>query len=157
MRCHRIASAAAAWAFVFRSPAAPSITISGDSSSTDPIRERTPRRGRTGNSPAHRCRANPDAMIRLALKLALAGVALWAVWSFVPLRGRTLADRWRAAPDAVAFAERGWTELAGLAKGAPKPQARQKPTPAQRPTEGHTEADRRAVDRILSDRLDGRP
>ena len=96
-------------------------------------------------------------MIRLALKLALAGAALWAVWSFVPLRGRTLGDRWRAAPDGVAFVERGWAELAGVARGAPRPQARQKPAPGQRPTEGHTEADRKAVERILTDRLDGRP
>ncbi|HEX9244500.1 MAG TPA: hypothetical protein VF875_18830 [Anaeromyxobacter sp.] len=95
-------------------------------------------------------------MIRLALKVAFAAAALWAVWSFVPLRGRTLADRWHAAPDGVAFAERGWAELAG-GRAAPKPQARQKPAPGQRPTEGHTDSDRKAVDRILSERLDGRP
>jgi hypothetical protein len=95
-------------------------------------------------------------MIRLALKVAFAAAALWAVWSFVPLRGRTLADRWHAAPDAGAFAERAWAELGG-GRAAPKPQARQKPAPAQRPTEGHTDADRKAVDRILSERLDGRP
>lgn len=99
-------------------------------------------------------------MIRLALKLALAAGALWAVWVFVPIHGRTLADRWRAAPTASAFARRGWDEASrgfGGAKAAPKPQARQKPAPAQRPTEGVTEADRKAVDRILSERLDGRP
>jgi hypothetical protein len=96
-------------------------------------------------------------MIRLTLKLAFAAAALWAVWSFVPLRGRTLADRWHAAPDATSFAERGWAELTGAGHATPKPQARQKPAPSQRPTEGHTEADRRALDRILSDRLDGRP
>ena len=96
-------------------------------------------------------------MIRLALKLAFAAAALWAVWSFVPLRGRTLGDRWHAAPDASAFAERGWAELTGGSRTAPKPQARQKPAPTQRPSEGHTEADRKAVDRILSERLDGRP
>ena len=97
-------------------------------------------------------------MIRLALKLALAAGALWALWTFVPIRGRTLAERWRAAPTASAFAERGWDEAshAFSAKPAPRPQARQKPAPTQRPTEGHTEADRKAVDRILSDRLDGR-
>jgi hypothetical protein len=97
-------------------------------------------------------------MIRLALKLALAAGALWAVWAFVPIRGRTLADRWRVAPTASAFAERGWDEASHAISGkaGPKPQARQKPTPAQRPTEAHTESDRRAVDRILSDRLDGR-
>jgi hypothetical protein len=97
-------------------------------------------------------------MFRLALKLALAAGALWAVWTFVPVRGRTLADRWKAAPNAAVFLERGWDETsrAFAGKPAPKPQARQKPAPAQRPTEGHTEADRKAVDRILSERLEGR-
>ena len=32
-------------------------------------------------------------MIRLALKLTLAAAALWALWTFVPVRGRTLAER----------------------------------------------------------------
>jgi hypothetical protein len=99
-------------------------------------------------------------MIRLALKLALAAGALWAVWTFVPVRGRTLAERWRAAPSGAAFAERGWDEAAqafGGRSSKPQAQARQKPSaPAQRPTEGHSESDRRAVDRLLSERLDGR-
>ena len=100
-------------------------------------------------------------MIRLALKLALAAGALWAVWTFVPVRGRTLAERWRAAPSAAAFVERSWDEAAqafgGKPAGRPQAQARQKPpAPAQRPTEGHTEADRKAVERLLSDRLDSR-
>jgi hypothetical protein len=99
-------------------------------------------------------------MIRLALKLALAAGALWAVWTFVPVRGRTLAERWRAAPSAAAFVERSWDEAAQAFAGKPsKPQAqaRQKPAPpAQRPTEGHTESDRKAVERLLSERLDGR-
>ncbi len=92
-------------------------------------------------------------MIRLALKLAVAAAAVWAVWSFVPLRGRTLAQRWAAAPTAQAFVERGWAELT-----AARPQAQARPGPAARarPPEGHTEADRREVDRLLSDRLAGR-
>lgn len=98
-------------------------------------------------------------MFRLALKLALAAAALWALWTFVPVHGRTLAERWRHAPTAAAFVERGWDEAARAFPGKPAPrppQARQKPAPAPRPTEGHTEADRRAVDRILSERLEGR-
>jgi hypothetical protein len=98
-------------------------------------------------------------MFRLALKLALAAGALWAVWTFVPVRGRTLAERWHAAPSAAAFLERGWDEGAHAFAGKPsqKPQARQKPAPAApRPTEGVTESERRAVDRLLSERLDGR-
>jgi hypothetical protein len=97
-------------------------------------------------------------MFRLALKLALAAAALWALWTFVPVRGRTLAERWRAAPTASAFVERGWDEASRAFGGKPtaRPQARQKPAPAQRPTEGHSDSDRKAVDRILSERLDGR-
>ncbi len=93
-------------------------------------------------------------MIRLALKLALAAAALWAVWTFVPVRGRTLAQRWAAAPSLPAFVERSWDEV----RGAPaRPQARSpRPDARERPTEGHTEADRREVDRLLSDRLAGR-
>jgi hypothetical protein len=95
-------------------------------------------------------------MIRVALKLLAAAAALWAVWTFVPVAGRTLGDRWRAAGSLSVFVERGWAEAAGGgAKAPPRPQARQKPAqpPAGRPTEGHTDADRRAVERILADRL----
>jgi hypothetical protein len=93
--------------------------------------------------------------MRLVVKLAIAFGALWAVWAFVPLGGRTLDDRWRGAPTARAFAERGWRELAArLDRG---PAAR--PGPPRRgrdprPTEGHTDADRRAVDRIVSRSLE---
>lgn len=87
------------------------------------------------------------AMFRFAVKLALAAAAVWAVWSFVPIRGRTLAARWRAAGGLVPFVERSWSE----ATGTPARQAR---SPArERPTEGHSEADRRALDRILTQRL----
>ncbi len=91
-------------------------------------------------------------MIRLALKLALAAAALWAIWTFVPIRGRTLAERWRAAGSASAFVERGWADVTG---GPTRPQARsQKPAaPRERPTEGHTDGDRRAIERILSEYL----
>jgi hypothetical protein len=91
-------------------------------------------------------------MIRFAVKVALAAAAVWAVWTFVPLRGRTLAERWDAAGSLPVFADRAWAELAGPRPPA-KPQARQKPSPRERPTEGHTEADRRALDRILSEHL----
>jgi hypothetical protein len=92
-------------------------------------------------------------MIRLVLKLALAAAAVWAVWTFVPLKGRTLAQRWEAAPSPQAFVERGWAEVTG---GPARPQARNaRPGGRERPTEGHTEADRREVDRLLSERLAG--
>jgi hypothetical protein len=93
-------------------------------------------------------------MIRVALKLALAAAAVWAVWSFVPVAGKTGAERWRAAGNLSSFLERSWAEATGDGPSRPaaRPQARQKPA-QQRPTEGHTEADRRAVERILADRL----
>lgn len=94
-------------------------------------------------------------MIRFLLKLALAAAAAWAVWAFVPLRGRTLEARWTASAGLSEFLERGWAEATGASpKPAARPQARQKPAPRERPTEGHTEADRRALERILERRLD---
>jgi hypothetical protein len=98
--------------------------------------------------------------MRTLLKLALAAGALWAVWSFVPLGGRTLDARWRAAPDAAAFATRGLAEIRAWMASPPPPaaggerQARGGPPSREgRPVEGHTEADRRAVDRLLAERL----
>lgn len=93
-------------------------------------------------------------MIRVALKLALAAAAVWAVWTFVPVRERTLAERWRAAGSVPAFVEAGWAEVAAATRSPAKAQARaQKPGARERPTESHTEADRRAVERIVADGL----
>jgi hypothetical protein len=93
-------------------------------------------------------------MIRVALKLAFAAAAVWAVWSFVPVAGKTGAQRWRAAGNLSAFIERSWAEATGSGPAGPsaRPQARQKPAP-QRPTEAHTDADRQAVERILAESL----
>lgn len=98
-------------------------------------------------------------MLRVALKLLLAGAALASVWAFVPVGERTLADRWHHARTPQEFAERVWADL----RGHPAPQ---RPHPAQRaqaragspakPSESHTEADRRALDQIVSKHLDGR-
>jgi hypothetical protein len=88
-------------------------------------------------------------MIRLALKLAFAAAAVWAVWTFVPVRGRTLAQRWEAHPTVSGFADAAWAELE-----AARSQARAaRPAGRERPTERHTEADRREVDRLLSEHL----
>ncbi len=92
-------------------------------------------------------------MFRLALKLALAAAAIWAVWSFVPIHGRTLAQRWTAAGSVPAFIERGWAEVTGTR--APPVRSRARSAARERPAESHTEADRRSVDRILSERLAG--
>jgi hypothetical protein len=94
-------------------------------------------------------------MIRLALKLALAAAALWALWTFVPVHGRTLADRWRAAGNVRTFLERAGSEISGRPRSPARPQARapESADPRERPAEKHSETDRAAVDRLLSDRL----
>jgi hypothetical protein len=93
------------------------------------------------------------------LKLCLVVGALAAVWMLVPVGGRTLQARWTAAGSAEAFAAGCWGELKRAADGAPaKPKT---PTPAQarageraaRPAEQHSERDRQAVDRIVSEHL----
>jgi len=101
-------------------------------------------------------------MLRLALKLLLAGAAIAAVWAFVPVGGKTLAHRWSAARDPSEFVSRTWTAL----RGAPAPAAKDRPpaharpgrarTAARpgRPTEGHTDSDRQALDRVLSTHLE---
>ena len=97
-------------------------------------------------------------MLRLA-KLAAVVAALWAAWTFVPVHGRTLAERWRAAPTAGAFASAAWRELTGGGAERPppaRPQARsgdRRPARESRPAETHSDSDRRAVDRLLTDHL----
>jgi hypothetical protein len=95
-------------------------------------------------------------MIRLALKLALAGAAVWAIWTFVPVRDRTFAERWDAAGDLSAFLDRGFAEASAAWRGPPqRPQARAKPlAPRERPIESHTEEDRQAIERLLAEQLD---
>lgn len=119
-------------------------------------------RGRTAarGSGAIEPRPSPYDSGRVALQLAGAAAMGWAVWSFVPVSGRTLAERWRSAGNLSAFIERGWVEATGATgmRAPAKPQVRRKPAAApQRPTEGHTEADRRAVERLLADRLNEKP
>jgi hypothetical protein len=94
-------------------------------------------------------------MIRLALKLALAATAVWAIWTFVPVRGRTFAERWDSAGNLSAFVDRGLAEASLAWRGPPqRPQARAKPpAPRERPVESHTEEDRRAIERLLSEQL----
>jgi hypothetical protein len=101
------------------------------------------------------------------VKLALVVGALAAVWAFVPMGDRTLSERWRVAGSAERFAERSWAELREAFRDEPaaakqpaapgaapraQPQARN-PAREARPAEGHTDADRRALDRIVADRL----
>ena len=99
-------------------------------------------------------------MLRVALKILLAGAALAAVWAFVPIGGHTMAWRWSRAANAGEFVDHAWSELRGGARTrqhpqpAPRAQARTPAgTPGGRPSESHTEADRRELDRILSTHL----
>lgn len=99
-------------------------------------------------------------MLRLLLKLAFAAGAVAAVFAFVPFGGRTLADRWRAARTPSEFVDRTWADMKRAdPRGRPtdRPTDRAGPAAAarERPAEGHTEADRKAVDRILSEHLAG--
>lgn len=109
------------------------------------------------------------SVLRVLLKVLLAAAALAAVWAFVPIHGRTLADRWHRARDASEFVDRAWAEARGEAHPSPRArtspgghapaapasrtQARTGPQPG-RPAESHTDADRKALDRIVSEHLD---
>jgi hypothetical protein len=114
-------------------------------------------------------------MLKLVAAFAVLG-ALAAGVFLIPIRGRTIADRWGAASSPAAFATNAWDEgrsaLTGDRRGttrAPSPL----PQPAGRrssgaqevsgsrrgssrgaaaPVEHHTSEDRAALDRLLSER-----
>jgi hypothetical protein len=96
-------------------------------------------------------------MLRVLLKLLLAAAAVAAVWAYVPIGGRTMADRWQRAKNPSQFVDRTWAELRG--QPAPKPpprtaqRAQARTTPKPRPTESHRESDRRELDRIVSEHV----
>ncbi len=106
-------------------------------------------------------------MSRLLVSAAIAGIVLVVV-AFVPLSGRTVVERWQAAPSAIDFVERGYGEVAAAvarfrddhsdrrrhgakvsARTSPRGSAPAKDGPA--PQERHTEADRSALDRIVAE------
>jgi hypothetical protein len=102
-------------------------------------------------------------MWKLAIALALL-LGLAAATALVPLRGRTVLDRWNASHGVGDFVERGYREAKVALGGQPqrprpgrtrparppsKQQARS-PRPAT-PTEDHSDADRAAVDRIIAE------
>jgi hypothetical protein len=113
-------------------------------------------------------------MSRLLLAAALAAILL-LVFAFVPVNGKTLVERWNAAPSASQFAGRGWNEVVATwdslwgTKPASRPAARPAPAkgPAKTarapekappaPVEHHTDADRSAIERIVAEHAaDGR-
>lgn len=99
-------------------------------------------------------------MLKLGFLLVLLG-GVGAAVAWAPVHGRTLLDRWRAAPDASAFVSRGYDEVKAAIAGRERPRTPQKATRAQkspgrpaaarpgRPTESHTDEDRAALDRIV--------
>ncbi len=120
-------------------------------------------------------------MSRLLLALALAAIVL-LVGAFVPVQGKTLVERWNAAPSTSTFVEKGWNEVVaawdGLWGGKParkpspaggvsKPPASRPANPARtarapervtpEPEEHHTDADRTALDRIVAEHAADRP
>jgi hypothetical protein len=103
------------------------------------------------------------------LKAAVVLGALAAFLFLLPFGGRTLADRWRAAAGPADFAARTWAEMRGVPAPEKPPQRGQKPRvharagepkpgdPAAAPEEGHTEQDRKALDKLLGEHLADAP
>ncbi len=101
-------------------------------------------------------------MLRLLFGIALL-VALAAGIALVPLRGRTVLDRWSASHGAREFFERGYQEAKvamGLDAQKPRPGRAQPSHPAKplarrarppTPTERHTDEDRAELDRIVAE------
>ena len=93
-------------------------------------------------------------MSRLLLAVAIAAILL-LVGAFVPVNGKTLVDRWNGA------------SAGPTPKGAParntatsrpaRPQAVPPDKAAPEPVEHHTDADRNALDRIVSEHAADRP
>jgi hypothetical protein len=114
------------------------------------------------------------------LKLLKLAVLLGLVAGFLfllPFGGRTLFDRWRASRDAGDFAARTWAEMRGVTP-PPAPAGPRKgrpgkgqvatpggaagptgatgpgdPSPADQPLETTTDADRKALDKLLDKHL----
>jgi len=127
--------------------------------------------GAGGRKLAHPARAK---YLSPMLKLLRLAVLLGFVAGFLfllPIGGRTLFDRWQAAGGVEDFAARTWAELRGLvppaSPGAPaaprkgkagRPPGSAAPEPAtDRPLESTTEADRKALDKLLGQHLAEKP
>jgi hypothetical protein len=114
-------------------------------------------------------------MSRLFLAVAVAAI-LALVGAFVPFDGKTVVERWNAAPSASQFADRGWSEVTTRwdrlwgSKPAPRPAARagaarpaagaRQARPADKapePVEHHTDADRSALERIVAEHAADQP
>ena len=99
-------------------------------------------------------------MARFLFGLVLVA-ALAAAAALVPIRGRTVLDRWQSAGSAGEFLRRAYDEArqardpdrghprAGHAQQSGRPSSRARPAS---PAEHHSERDRAAIDRILTER-----
>jgi hypothetical protein len=113
-------------------------------------------------------------MSRLLLAVAVAAI-LVLVGAFVPVNGKTLVERWNAAPSATQFADRGWNDLTArwdklwgskpavkpAPKGTPSKGTAARPAPPRatppEPVENHSDEDRKALDRIVAEHAADRP
>jgi hypothetical protein len=106
-------------------------------------------------------------MLKLLKLAALLGLVAGVLF-LLPFGGRTLFDRWRAAHGASDFAARTWAEMRGseppAAPAAPrkgkagKPAETSGPQPApDQPLETTTDADRKALDKLLDRHLAEKP
>jgi len=101
-------------------------------------------------------------MLKLLFGVAVL-VALALAAAFVPVRGATLLERWAVAPTTGAFLERTWHEAKvamGFERTKPRPTRAAANRPARPPpratrpavpTEQHSDTDRAALDRIVSE------
>jgi hypothetical protein len=106
-------------------------------------------------------------LVKLAVLLGLVAALLF----LLPLGGRTLFDRWRAARGPGDFAARTWDEMRGATPPRPpvapapprkarpgKSPADVEPTPApDQPLESTTEEERKSLDKLLDQHLTEKP
>jgi hypothetical protein len=103
-------------------------------------------------------------LFKLAVLLGLFAALLL----LVPFGGRTLLDRWRSARGAGDFAARTWAEMRGTeppptpaaprkGKAARPPDSGEQPGGADQPLETTTDADRKALDKLLDKHLAEKP
>jgi hypothetical protein len=85
-------------------------------------------------------------MSRLLLAAAVAAI-LFLVGAFVPVGGKTLIERWNGSPSSASRANPKGASPARSAQG-PAGTAQKRPP---EPVEHHTEDDRSAIDRIVTE------
>jgi hypothetical protein len=97
------------------------------------------------------------------VRTAVLMIVLAAAWAYLPFGGRSLRDRWEGSAGVLDFVGRTWAEMRGVAPGRStgrsspaRAQARAAPRPGrpgERPAEGVTDDERRALDQLLTEHL----